>query len=261
MPKIAILYICTGRYVYFWKIFFPHAEKYLFPGIKKNYFVFTDNNIEFSNISHVIRIEQTQLDWPHITLKRFHIFSKIAKILENYDYIFFINANMIPQKIIGSEILPTINDGLLVTSHPGFFNKIPTEYPYERNPISTAYIPFDQGKHYVCGGFNGGWAKNYLDMIKKLKNNIEKDERNGAIALWHDESHLNNYILNHSYKLLDPSYAYPEGWQLPFDKKILILDKSLHGGHDYLRGLAETPLSKASKFYNIKKFLKKYFYK
>lgn len=259
--KIAILYICTGRYIYFWKNFFHNTEKFLFPEAKKHYFVFTDKEIKIFDTSIISRIEQTQLGWPHDTLKRFHMFSKISKQLVHYDYIFFINANMIPQKVINSEILPTKNEGLLVTLHPGFFNKSPDEYSYDRNPKSTAYIPFGKGKHYICGGFNGGCTEYYLNMILTLKNNIDIDENNNIIALWHDESHLNNYILKNSYKLLDPGYAYPEGWQLPFDKKILILDKSLHGGHDYLRGLTETPLSNASKFYNIKKFLKKYFYK
>ena len=49
------------------------------------------------------------------------------------------------------------------------------------------------------------------------------------MALWHDESHLNRYIAEQdpaSYRLLTPAYWYPEGWDLPFEQKITVRDKS-----------------------------------
>ena len=52
------------------------------------------------------------------------------------------------------------------------------------------------------------------------------DYEKGIVAKWHDESHLNHYVWKHgNYKLLPPAYAYPENYQLPFEMKIITIDK------------------------------------
>ena len=49
----------------------------------------------------------------------------------------------------------------------------------------------------------------------------------GVIALWHDESQLNRYIIGRDdVKILPPCYGYPEGWDLPYEPVMLIRDKS-----------------------------------
>ena len=40
--KIAILYICTGKYYIFWENFYNSAQKNLFPYETKHFFVFSD---------------------------------------------------------------------------------------------------------------------------------------------------------------------------------------------------------------------------
>jgi hypothetical protein len=56
---------------------------------------------------------------------------------------------------------------------------------------------------------------------------IKKDSDNGIMAVWHDESHLNRYFIDHKpTTILSPSYCYPESWKLPFHKRILMLDKN-----------------------------------
>ena len=112
--------------------------------------------------------------------------------------------------------------------HPGNFNKRPYNYPYERNPKSLAYIPYTclAGKIYACGGVNGGKADAYLEMITELAQRVDRDEAKGIIARWHDESHINRYLADHpDYRLLTPAYIYPEGWDLPFEEKMVVLDK------------------------------------
>ena len=55
----------------------------------------------------------------------------------------------------------------------------------------------------------------------------EADLQQNVIALWHDESQLNRYAAERSdYRLLTPAYWYPEGWQMPFEQKITVRDKS-----------------------------------
>jgi len=67
---------------------------------------------------------------------------------------------------------------------------------------------------------------------------------NDIIAVWHDESHLNKYMIDKTPVIMTPAYGYPQDWSLPFEEKIRILDKKKSGGHEYLRGLSETTRKK-----------------
>lgn len=99
---------------------------------------------------------------------------------------------------------------------------------YFLNTIATAHISyFDlRSLHYFCGGLNGGGCNSYLKLINDIDKKVEIDDSNGVIALWHDESHLNKYMLKQKrYKILSPSYAYPEDWKIPFEPKLLLLEK------------------------------------
>lgn len=249
--KIAILYICTGKYDVFWKDFYLSSEKYFFKNEKKHYFVFTDSNdIYDSDKENVEVIYQENLSWPGNTLFRFKMFKRIEDKLKDYDYIFFLNGNALFLDFVDKEILPD-DDRIIVVQHPGYFDKKREEFTYDTNPKSLAYIAPDEGVVYVCGGFNGGTASAYLEMINELNDNIEKDYEKNIIALWHDESHINKYILNHKYKLLPASYMSFEEKEMPFKKIVVVRDKSKYGGHEFLRG-EKVKLSK-----KIKKVIKK----
>lgn len=242
---IGILYICTGRYHIFWKDFYLSSKKHFLPAEEKRYFVFTDADSLYGEENpDVKKIYQESLGWPYNTLLRFNIFLKAGAELQQCDYLFFFNANVVFLDLVEKKILPNENeDGLVAANHPGFYNKSSNRFTYDRNIQSTAYIPYGVGKYYYFGALNGGTAAAYLDMIRILNNNIYQDLSKGIIALWHDESHLNHFLLHKNPKVLSPSYCYPQGIPLPFKPRILILDKSRYGGFDYLRGLSEEPSS------------------
>jgi hypothetical protein len=247
---IAVLYICTGNYVIFWDNFHKSFSKHFLPGYKKHYFVFTDQeDLIVKTEENISIIYQKKLGWPYDTLFRFHMFYSIDEQLKKFDYIFFFNANMICLEDINDSILPNNKEQFVVVTHPGFFNKDRSLFTYESNPLSTAYIPEEKGSHYFMGGFNGGIGKFYRALIKNLKENIDFDlKKNKLIAIWHDESHLNKYMLERTPKVLSPAYGYPEGVELPFDKKIIILDKNRFGGHNAMRGIKKSkPLNEKIK--------------
>jgi len=237
--RIAILYICTGRYTIFWDGFFRSCEAYFLPDYERHYFVFTDGHIALTDNERVHRIEQENLGWPGNTLFRFRMFWNIRGQLETFDYIFFFNANCEFLAPVGEEFLPSEEEDLTVVRHPGFFDKAPDDVSYERNPKSRAYIPFGQGRYYICGGINGGRREAWLALINTLREAIDEDEANGVVALWHDESHLNKYILTHPHKLLPPAYCHPEGWNIPYEQIIRVRDKFKHGSLAVLRGEKE----------------------
>ena len=240
MKKIGILYICTGKYSIFWKSFFESCEKYLFSRgkYKKEYYVFTDADyIEYEENTHVHRIYQKALDWPYITLMRFKIFNTARKFYEDVDYLYFFNANMLCVDEINEDFLPAHDKKFAFLQHPGFYNKTVDEFTYEKNSESLACVRSGEGKYYFAGGLQGGKKDAYLTMCEKLEQHIDEDLKKNIIALWHDESHLNRYAIDHEEDItvLPPSYGYPEDWELPFEKKIIIRDKNKFGGHDFLR--------------------------
>ena len=229
MKKVAILYICTAKYVVFWKDFFTSYEKYFLPNSEKHYYVFTDAEELFmeQECDRIHKIYQEPLGWPDNTLLRYHVFLKIEEQLKAYDYLFFMNANCQAMETITEEEFLPEDKNLLVVQHPGFYDKTNVQFTYDRNPKSTACIPKGEGKYYICGGVNGGRTENYLQLMKELKHNIDVDKKNKQLALWHDESHINRYILKRDdYRILSPAFCYPEGKELPFPMKILIRDKS-----------------------------------
>ncbi|RAX55999.1 hypothetical protein CCY97_01460 [Helicobacter sp. 10-6591] len=176
---------------------------------------------------------------------------------------YFFNANAVFLEEIGEEFLPIEQDLVFVN---GINDKLlgarVDDFTYERNPLSLAYIPYGVGKYYVRGGVNGGKTQAYLELVEVLKERIEKDLSNGIIAQWHDESHINRYIIDlvedKDYKILSASYAFPQNFDpfLPYSCKILMRDKNLFGGHDFMRGVVSTDATTVSRARKLLSFLK-----
>lgn len=162
--------------------------------------------------------------WPGATLHRHSFVLESAGLFEEcrYDYVFMIDADMRFVAPVGDEIL----SDLVGTIHPGFWNKPRSSFTYDRNPKSLAYIPDGCGERYYAGGFQGGATETYLAACRHIARNVERDEANGITAVWHDESHWNRYLFENPPTLeLDPGYCYPESWSLPFEKRLIALDK------------------------------------
>lgn len=256
--KVGILYICTGNYIRFWDDFFRSSESLFLSAdnIEKHYFVFSSaESLAYGDCDRVHLFHQEQLPWPLTTLYRFKIFQKARAQLEEMDFLFFFNANMRFLQPVGTEILPRGERDLAMLRHPLLDAKPRSHFTYEKDPRSLAFIRDDEGENYFMGALNGGTARAYLQMIDELERRIDADEANGVMAVWHDESHLNRFAIDFASRVLplDSSYGYAEGRQLPYDQKILILDKSRHGGHKFLRGQIEKDDSRTGRIYRALK--------
>lgn len=236
-PNVAVLYICTGKYAIFWDTFYRSCEELFLPACEKHYFVFTDQHLAVEKCANVTHVHQLHLGWPDITLKRFHIFDRLRQRLASFDYVFFLNANCRVHATVAPSILPSDEQGILVVQHPGYFGLDRELLPYDRNPKSCACVGAGEGEYYVCGAVKGGTSKAFLSLIDYGRRVVDLDDKNGTRALWHDESHLNRYIIDHPHKIIHCGHCYPEGERLPFPKLIEVRDKGLHGGHNMLRGL------------------------
>lgn len=241
--KIWILYICTGKYASFFHDFFRTSENYFLKNSQKQYYVFTDSEElknQYSQHSNIHFFHQKKLWWPLDTLMRFWMFYGIRDFLKNEDFLVFFNANFIfKEDISEEEFLPNgKNEKLLAAIHAWFYNKPYILYPYERKKKSQAYIPYFQKWNYYQWSLNGGFTQDYLNLIEGCMKNIEKDFGKNYIARWHDESHLNKYLIGRDdVKALNPSYNFPEGANLPFVAKIILKDKSAWKSHSEIRAL------------------------
>jgi len=219
--RIALTTIATGRYIEFVPPLLDSASDFFLREHDVTFHVFTDRDASNWAYSHYTFHER----WPLVTLHRHRTLTdwfRRTDACEQYDYVFHCDSDMRFSTTVGDEIL----SDLVATIHPGFYGKRPAEFSYERRSESLACIKRGSGERYYAGGFQGGASQVYFAACREIADRVSKDEHNGITAVWHDESHWNRYLFEHPPTLeLDPGYCYPESWTLPFERKILALDK------------------------------------
>jgi histo-blood group ABO system transferase len=218
--KAAMLVIATNKYIRFVAPLWESAKKHFLKGHDVTMFVFTDAD---SVPDGCVKVPHFHEPWPGPTLHRYHTFLKARDQLLTQDYLYYSDADMLFVNSVGDEVI----GDLVATIHPGFYNKPKTEFSYERRPESMAYIAPGHGSHYFAGGFNGGRAATFLRMAEEIKAWCDQDERKGIVPVWHDESFLQRFLIGNPPTVkLSPSYCFPEAWSLPFEKRLLALDKN-----------------------------------
>lgn len=253
--KIAVLYICTGKYNQFFKDFYESSEKYfLVDKAEKEYYVFTDD----MNLSSAVNVHLNYKKYegfPMDSLFRFDMFLRVKEEILKCDYAYFFNANMLFVSPVGEEFLPK-KSGMTAVIHPGSYKTwfISCLYPYERNKKSMAYIaPYEGDYHYYMGSLNGGTSKAFIAFAEECSKRTHIDYDNGIIAIVHDESHLNKYMRDVKGEGLSTEYAYPEGWKLPFNPKIIIRDKAkaYPNCKDFTKGRNYSIVGRIRKMYSM----------
>ena len=218
--KVGLLIIATNKYIQFLQPLITSADNFFLKNCEVNYFIFTNQNISINTNRNVSKIEVEHKEWPWMTLGRYKIFSNNSEELSKMDYLYYCDVDMRFESEVGCEILSE----RVATQHPGYIGQRGTP---ETNPLSLACVFPYENMQYFAGGFNGGTSFEYLKMCKKISDNIDIDFSRGIIAVWHDESHMNRYFIDKKpTKILDPSYCYPENWNIPFERKLLALDKN-----------------------------------
>lgn len=244
--KIALLFVCINPpYWPYLRQIISDCDQYFFRNKRDNvevdYLAWTDLPEGTTYGATVYPLEP--MEWPMPTLMRYHFFLQEEEKLKDYDYIFYLDADMKMVAPVGREIL---GEGLTAAPHPGYYLKNVLIPPYEPNPQSEAYIKLPghitekDGKKsfqpfYAAGGFQGGRAADFIKAMKAMKAGIDKDFNKNYIARWNDESHWNKYLLNNPPTVyLTPSYVYPDSlinehyiplWGQNFEPKIITLTK------------------------------------
>jgi hypothetical protein len=191
--SIGIYGIFMGNYQVLYKDFISHIEANFYPNIKKYYYIVTDNTELPKYNDRTFMYNTDMIGWPYSTLYRFIYFLQFKREdIELSEAIFFLNAN---GRIMEKIYSPIVNEPLFFTYHCAFVNKPYDVLTYEKNNKSNACIPYEEGGtyEYFTGAFNGGETSEFIKMCEILSQRIFEDERNGYIAVWHDESHINRY--------------------------------------------------------------------
>ena len=217
-PRVAVLVPATQKYTVFVPAILASLEKYFLKDCTVELIVLTD----LPKRVPVRTLYIAHQPWPGVAIHKLHYLCQYAQELAEFDYLYVCDADMRVVAPVGREIL----GDLVVTKHAYFYGKPLDELPYERNPASTAYIAPGRGTAYFQKAFLGGRYANMLALGADPSAGIDADYANGLEAVWHDESHVNRYVVDHPPEvMLSPSYCYPEGSDFPFEPKILALNK------------------------------------
>ena len=224
--KICILTIATNKYIQFVGDLYNNIEENFLNGHEIQGLLFTEHDVETSENIKVSKIEHEP--WPIPTLKRYNYFVKEKDFILDHDYCFYFDADMRLDGKVGDEVL-----GDLVATRHGYQSlHDPASQSFDRNPESLAYVaPDEETVTYYAGGFNGGRTKNFMQMADVISDRVNKDLEKGVVALWHDESHMNRYLIDNPPTFdLNPENCYAEefiGTDYPFQNpKIIALKKN-----------------------------------
>ncbi len=213
--KVGLLCVATGKYCDLGVKMIETARQYFLPNHDRTFFIFTDGNVP--EAKDIVRIEQKKMGWPNDSMKRFHVYHSHKDLFKDFDYLYTIDADMVFLSEVGDEII----GDLMATRHWGYLDKPGT---YCGNKKSRAYVTRSKRANYCCGAFYGGTRENVLAMIETNMRDVDVDLQKNIIPKWHDESYINHYFIDHPPTvLMSPSYCFPQGWDLPFEPKLITI--------------------------------------
>ncbi|XP_016052068.1 PREDICTED: histo-blood group ABO system transferase isoform X5 [Miniopterus natalensis] len=210
----------SPRYVAFLKLFLESAEEHFMVGHRVNYYIFTDRPAQVPRVPlregrRLVVLEvPAAARWQDVSMRCMEMISDFCarRFLKEVAFLVCADVDMRFRDHVGVEILSP----LFGTLHPGFYKAAREAFTYERRPQSQAYIPPDQGDFYYMGALFGGSVSEVHRLTTACHQAMMADRANAIEAVWHDESHLNRYLLDHKpTKVLSPEYLWDEqllGW-------------------------------------------------
>jgi len=256
--SIGVLSIATNRYLKYWESLAKSADLLLFPDHEVNLYVFTDESESALEVGRtlkrvkVVPISTGNLGWPEATLRKFDLFRRHEGVL-NDDVLMHLDADMLIKSSVGNELFsPEWESGIALVRHPGYRRanrgavsrisslgikthlrdagrqmKYGANGTWETRQESRAFVPRAKREDYVCGGTWMGNRDELLELCEVLAHRTEDDWRNGVVAVWHDESHLNWWAAERSCSILDSEYCYVVGAPnlVDLQARIIAVDK------------------------------------
>ncbi|XP_048201650.1 histo-blood group ABO system transferase [Perognathus longimembris pacificus] len=210
---VGLSVFAVKKYVNFLKRFLESAEQHFMVGFRVNYYVFTDRPAAVPRVALgpgrrlAVRPVRGYARWQDVSMRRMGVLSQFLarRGAAHVAYLVCADVDLEFADHVGAEILSP----LFGTLHPGFYRARRDAFSYERRPGSQAYIPRDQGDFYYMGALFGGSVAEVQRLTKACHEAMVRDWANDIEAVWHDESHLNKYLLHHKpTKVLSPEYLW-----------------------------------------------------
>lgn len=231
-PKILVVTIATGKYLGYFERNLPGWRRAFGDAGEVTFQVLTDRiEGEGRALGPDVEVKfQKQLEWPLITLLRYEILLSQVNF-SSFDFVVWLDADMeavgnVPASTFGHRSivlarhpgyeLPVIRPSrkswprrilsavmILIRANTGYF----TLGDWEYRECSTAFVPRKSRKTYVHGAVWLGPSMELREMCALLAERTSEDLRNGIIAIWHDESHLNWYAANFKPVLADLGFS------------------------------------------------------
>ncbi|XP_060946111.1 globoside alpha-1,3-N-acetylgalactosaminyltransferase 1-like [Limanda limanda] len=212
---IAATVFAQGKYIRFLKRFLETMEQHFFIGFNVHVFVYTDQPNEVPQVKmssgrqRTVKTVHTLNRWQEITSSRmFLVQALIEEELHDYaDFIFCLDVDSEFHGHWGTESLGE----LVGVLHPGYYKTDRSGFPYERRPISKAYIAPEDGDFYYAMGAFGGNLQQVHQLTQNCSINFWDDATKGIEAAWQEESHINRYMwINKPSKVLSPEYQWQD---------------------------------------------------
>jgi len=200
--------------------------------------------------------------WPEATLLRYHFFDSEKDHLTE-DLLMYMDSDLIVKSDFSELVHKSSSrNRIVLVDHPGFARSGPHRGPFafnwfrnfpfvemrvnrileklqkigfwrgnprfqagswETNSNSTAYVPWLKRRRYFYGAIWFGENLVFKSMCKLLRENVDKDLKNGIISVWHDDSHLNWFAAMHGCKVASKYFCGSEDNQIEGRKSSSIL--------------------------------------
>lgn len=180
-------------------------------GLAVTYYVFTDSPDKIPRVTlgpqRSLKVLQVQRDsrWQDISMMRMKTIAETIEtdIRHRFKYVFCFDVDQEFTGRFGPEAL-----GESVALLHSYYYRLPKRfYTYDRNPRSKAYM--ESGDFYYHAAVFGGSWQSVKELTTACYQGIMEDKKNNVEALWHDESHLNKYMLLHKpSRVLSPEYCW-----------------------------------------------------
>ncbi len=256
-PTLGIVSIATNIYLDYWTQQAESISKELSKSFDCTLYLFTDKPAEatiFAKTLSNVKVSVNQIPaygWPEATLLRFEIMNTISAKYDD-ETLMYLDADMLIHGPIGQHDLQSPLGNMTLVTHPGYFrrNGFRRLFLYLRSPkllatdlymywkmgalgawetsqSSLAFVPRSLRQRYFCGGVWWGSRSAFLAMVSELAEAVATDHRNGVMAIWHDESHINSWASRHEHSVAGPEFCYSEtfSWISHLPMKIQAVDK------------------------------------
>ncbi|XP_057235540.1 histo-blood group ABO system transferase 1-like isoform X2 [Malurus melanocephalus] len=206
-----VVTFAVEKCVQFIEGFMRSANQYFLAGHPVNFYLFTDNPekippLQMAPEKRLLVIPvQNDPRWPDISTSHMDIISAYihSHFQHEVDYLYSIDINSQLLAPIGVEII----DALVATISSWHLTPWYRHKSYERRPASRAAIPEGHGDFYYTASFYGGSVAELYKLTRACSEGLRADREKGIEARWHEESHLNRYLVQHKpTRLLSPEY-------------------------------------------------------